>query len=113
MESPIKQKQLWEKCIEEFGGYEKCKEILSMTNINFIMNDQALREHMLKHRRQHNIFEVGDKVVSKQDRNLVKTVIIISDGLARLKCNQFDHVYPLFNFRHATDKEIAQGYRDE
>lgn len=29
------------------------------------MNAEALRRHMLEYRRQHNIFEVGDKVVKK------------------------------------------------
>ena len=72
---------------------------------------EEVRKECLEHRRANNIFEVGDKVVSKEDHELVKTVILISNGLARLKCLQFDHVYPLFNFRHATDEEIKAGKR--
>ena len=90
--------------IKQLGGYEKAKVILQAVG----------HEHdamLLEHRRANNIFEVGDKVVGKEDHKLVKTVILISNGLARLKCLQFDHVYPLFNFRHATDAEIAAGHR--
>ena len=57
--------KLYERVISDFGGYEKCKDILSQPNIGFIMNAEALRRHMLEYRRQHNIFEVGDKVKAK------------------------------------------------
>ncbi|MBO5013199.1 MAG: hypothetical protein J6C57_04065 [Paludibacteraceae bacterium] len=103
--------------IERYGYERAIRELKAMDDRAIWMISSCLkyreevRKECLEHRRANNIFEVGDKVVSKEDHELVKTVILISNGLARLKCLQFDHVYPLFNFRHATDEEIKAGKR--
>ena len=103
--------------IERYGYERVIRELKAMDDRAIWMISSCLkyreevRKECLEHRRANNIFEVGDKVVSKEDHELVKTVILISNGLARLKCLQFDHVYPLFNFRHATDEEIKAGKR--
>lgn len=100
--------------IENLGGYERAKHEFKMIEEmtpRFPDEVKTNNRLLLEYRREHNIFEVGDKAVSKEDHELVKTVILISNGLARLKCLQFDHVYPLFNFRHATDEEIKAGRR--
>ena len=103
--------------IERYGYERAIRELKAMDDRAIWMISiclkyrEEVRKECLEHRRANNIFEVGDKVVSKEDHELVKTVILISNGLARLKCLQFDHVYPLFNFRHATDEEIKAGKR--
>ena len=103
--------------IERYGYERAIRELKAMDDRAIWMISSCLkyreevRKECLEHRRANNIFEVGDKVVSKEDHERVKTVILISNGLARLKCLQFDHVYPLFNFRHATDEEIKAGKR--
>ena len=102
--------------IDQFGGYEKAKRALEreirLTSPNTFYC-LKLDEALLQHRRQHNIFEVGDKVVSKENNEFVYTVITVDGGLGRLKNILFDHVYQLHNFRHATDAEIEAGKRLE
>ena len=96
--------KFYERVISDYGGYEKCKDILSQPNIGFIMNAQALREHMLEYRRQHNIFEVGDKVVYKHPIGIDRVVSVTDE-----------HLIPrfLWRIRHATDEEIKAGKRLE
>ena len=67
----------------------------------------------LEYRRQHNIFVVGDKVVSKNGCELVSEITYLQGGLAKIKNEKFDHVYSLQDFRHATDAEIEAGKRLE
>ncbi|QTD62668.1 hypothetical protein [Acinetobacter towneri] len=109
-----------ERVISDFGGYEKCKDILSQPNIDLIMNAHGLREHMLEYRRQHNIFEVGDKVVfgsglnadlftikskPKKKNGVLLLPVILSNGSWFDLMEQF--------VRHATDEEIKVGKRLE
>ena len=102
--------------IEQLGGYERAKHEFEMIKEmkpiypgEIETNDRLL----LEYRRQHNIFEVGDKVVSKENNGFVYTVITVDGGLCRLKNVLFDHVYPLHDFRHATNEEIKAGKRLE
>ena len=112
--------KFYERVISDFGGYEKCKDILSQPNIDFIMNAQGLREHMLEYRRQHNIFEIGDKVVfieSELKNPRLMTVIEVSEpicGFLMAECNLgiTNGFYPS-RYRHATDEEIKAGKRLE
>lgn len=96
--------------IEQLGGYEKAK---SKLRDNGSLHAERLKKALLEYRRQHNIFEVGDKVVSKKNNEFVYTVITVDGGLGRLKNVLFDHVYPLHDFRHANDAEIEAGKRLE
>ena len=98
--------------IERLGGYEKVNKAVKKIDIR---SDRykRLKAALLEYRRQHNIFEVGDRVVSKENNEFVYTVITVDGGLGRLKNILFDHVYPLHNFRHATDEEIKAGKRLE
>ena len=89
------------------GGYEKAKVILQAVG----------HEHdamLLEYRRQHNIFEVGDKVIGTKlfdDRIFefqyylpeLSMAVISKDGAA-IGLNQL---------RHATDAEIKAGKRLE
>ena len=98
--------KFYERVISDFGGYEKCKDILSQPNIDFIMNAQGLREHMLEYRRQHNIFEAGDKVawinsIAPNDPRLFE----IEENLGEKP--------DTWSLRHATDAEIKAGKRLE
>lgn len=68
---------------------------------------------LLEYRRQHNIYEAGDLVVSKNGCELVSEITYLQGGLAKIKNEKFDHVYSLQDFRHATDEEIKAGKRLE
>ena len=96
--------------IEKLGGYERASKIANCKS-GVVHPTKSLLDALLEYRRANNIFEVGDKVVSKENNEFVYTVITVDGGLGRLKNILFDHVYPLHNFRHATDAEIAAGHR--
>ena len=101
--------------IEQLGGYEKAKVILQA----------VAREHdamLLEYRRQHNIFEVGDKVVYKPSmvQGVIFTVIGFDDfGWMKTEAffEGFDHPKrfsedpPFSDIRHATNEEIKAGRR--
>ena len=105
--------KLYERVISDFGGYEKCKDILSQPNVGFIMNVQALREHMLEYRRQNNIFEIGDYFVNYAD-DAVYTALSI-DQNNRMHGKSGDKnvwtYFGRFGLRHATPEEIKAGSR--
>lgn len=109
--------------IEQLGGYEKAKQKYSERPFDLAWSD--IGKALLKHRRANNIFEVGDKIISAFDniemfgnstveiarfRDDINCIDLIEGTYVRLTngcdCN-------LDQFRHATQKEIAQGYRDE
>lgn len=108
--------KFYERVISDFGGYEKCRDILSQPNIDFIMNAQGLREHMLEYRRQHNIFESGDPVVSrcadKETRIFTYQETIGKNILVKCKKGK-GYCYPKKWFSHANDAEIKAGKRLE
>ena len=115
--------------IEQLGGYEKTKEILSRErnsenidpviylNGNEILID-AICDALLEHRRQHNIFEVGDKVVVREcsgiggasdaiDLMTVKSIDAFGVRMTNSLCPW------AIQIRHATDAEIKAGKRLE
>ena len=86
--------------IEQLGGYEKAKVILQTVG----------HEHdamLLEYRRQHNIFEVGDKVVIKAEPFWPEDYIIQTVGQ--------EHIgkWYMAAWKHATDAEIKAGKRLE
>lgn len=108
--------------IEQLGGYEKAKAFLNATSFTIdeliMMQRSGLRSQhvekaLLEYRRQHNIYEAGDLVVSKNGCELVSEITYLQGGLAKIKNEKFDHVYSLQDFRHATDEEIKAGKRLE
>ena len=108
--------------IEQLGGYERAKAFLNATSFTIdeliMMQRSGLRtQHvekaLLEYRRQHNIYEAGDLVVSKNGCELVSEITYLQGGLAKIKNEKFDHVYSLQDFRHATDEEIKAGKRLE
>ena len=121
--------------IEQLGGYERAikmsKEWESsidgdipldtmMYSYDFgIFSWGDLQSALLEYRRQHNIFEVGDAVIRKQNGRLYYLIVDIdNDGQeflihhdkgAKFKdCRIFDNIC---NFKHATDAEIKAGRR--
>ena len=85
--------------IEHLGGYQAAKEFLNETLNNKYPNEILNRE-LLKHRRQHNIFEIGDLYVfpekySKQ--SVIHKVDSLNSGKGCI--------------RHATPEEIKAGRR--
>lgn len=117
--------------IERLGGYEKAKAFLNATSFTIdeliMMQRSGLRtQHvekaLLEYRRQHNIFEVGDKVVFANDvyadyDNVVsidfigKFDLMVSDHTKGFQLNEFCAWSKII--RHATDEEIKAGKRLE
>ena len=102
--------------IEKLGGYEKAKEWHDENTDKEwvgIYHMPKLYLALLEHRRQHNIFEVGDCVVKtnpKIKHAHVRVVISTSpSGGAVLDYHGFPYKFPCV--RHATDEEIEAGRR--
>ena len=130
--------------IEQLGGYEKAKEIVfdplhpQMTHVSndgrhwvneeFAhipeINEQMqgmikisdIRHSLLEHRRQHKIFEVGDKVVFREcsgiggasdaiDLMTVKSIDAFGVRMTNSLCPW------AIQIRHATPEEIKAGRR--
>ena len=102
--------------IEQLGGYGAAKKFIN-GECSDGFDVQSLRDALLEYRRQHNIYEIGDSIVTNDDA---------SDGkVYAVEKNHFNEHFKIrskdgFRYcrlwridRHATDKEIAQGYRDE
>ncbi len=92
--------------IEQLGGYEKAKVILQTVG----------HEHdamLLEYRRQHNIFEVGDKVIKTHPKNTILWPVlgVYKNGGVWLDYKGFCWKPP--SVRHATDEEIKAGKRLE
>ena len=96
--------------IEQLGGYERAKHEFEMIKEmkpiypgEIETNDRLL----LEYRRQHNIFEVGDKVVIKAEPFWPEDYIIQTVGQ--------EHIGKWYTaaWKHATDAEIKAGKRLE
>lgn len=104
--------------IEQLGGYEKAKEYLK-TLESIPMHEQTedtimwLPHELLEYRRQHNIYEIGDKV----SHTIFSSIFTINDvqsySVLATTNTGYHTSLNIVLIRHCTDKEIAQGYRDE
>lgn len=98
--------------IERLGGYEAAKAEGEKWGFDDFLNNQ-----LLEYRRQHNIFEVGDKVVLLGDGtwgHLFEVEKMSPKGRkpTKLKTNVFGNFHVGHNImRHATDAEIKAGRR--
>lgn len=97
--------------IEMLGGYEKARRIAECKSGVFHPTRQLLAA-LLEYRREHRIFEEGDKVVFVDDfmHGEIMTVawtrkgeVWMDDGAKR--CTDLSMI------RHATDAEIKAGHR--
>ena len=100
--------------IEQSGGYEKAKnhrDYLASYGSEFAGVSQKeineLNTALLNYRRQHNIFEVGDKVVVKDHPFWPEDYVIHTV--------EQEHIgkWYMSAWRHATDEEIKAGKRLE
>lgn len=96
--------------IENLGGYESAKYKL---RDNGSLHSERLKKALLKYRRQHNIFEVGDKVIKTHPKNTILWPVlgVYKNGGVWLDYKGFCWKPP--SVRHATDAEIKAGKRLE
>ena len=105
--------------IEQLGGYERAKHEFEMIKEmkpiypgEIETNDRLL----LEYRRQHNIFEVGDKVVSRCADKEIR-IFTYQETIGRnilVKCKKGKgYCYPKKWFSHTNDAEIKAGKRLE
>ncbi len=113
--------------IEQLGGYEKAKEALiaeqrskNIDPVIYINGDEvlidAIDDELLEYRRQHNIFEQGDPVVSRCADNETR-IFTYQETIGKnilVKCKKGKgYCYPKKWFSHANDAEIEAGKRLE
>lgn len=113
--------------IEQLGGYEKASEDFKKLHLNlkeqqksnkvFMDAFDALKTELLEYRREHNIFEVGGKVVVLTNALgnkyiwIVKSIDGIMVEISQLgQPNEWVHYSEI---AHATDAEIKAGKRLE
>lgn len=118
--------------IEQLGGYEetvKFRDLKQSEIDGCIPRSTRLYSHdfglfewgslldcLLEYRSQHGIFEIGDKVVSTLSGNeFWMEVVCTIEGFHKkmIITNGGGHSIHHYDFRHATDSEIAKGKRDE
>lgn len=94
--------------IEKLGGYESTK---SKLRDNGSLHAERLKKALLQYRRQHNIFEVGDKVVSidKYSNDMIFTVAELTSKNVFTSMEFGEIAYSFV--RHATPEEIKAGRR--
>ena len=102
--------------IEQLGGYGAAKaEANSPIKLLNFFNYEQLEKELLEYRREHNIFEEGDWIIYDDDLMVFAMWSKHHNeyayiGYANADDGALEHRSA---FRHATDEEIAQGYRDE
>lgn len=85
--------------IEKLGGYDRAKDALELP-LDYGFSDDDIKAALLEYRRQHNIFEVGDKIIFYIVGN---SVMEYADCLNMFLSQSL--------IRHATDAEIKAGKR--
>ena len=91
--------------IEQLGGYEYLSGFYKRAVAHgFILAE--IKEELLEYRRQHNIFEVGDKVV------WINSIAPNDPRIFEVKASLGEKP-DTWSLRHATDREIKAGKRLE
>ena len=109
--------------IEQLGGYEKTKDhrdyLIDFGNEFNRPNKyevNKINNALLEYRSKHNIFEVGDKVVSRCADKEIR-IFTYQETIGRnilVKCKKGKgYCYPKKWFSHANDAEIKAGKRLE
>ena len=101
--------------IEQLGGYEAAKKFTNGECADGF-DVQGLRDALLEHRRKHNIFEVGDKVVYKGEaglNGLFEIERLTKTGKPKtVKTERFGNFPCRYcEVQHATPEEIKAGRR--
>ena len=102
--------------IEQLGGYEAAKAEGEEWGFDDFLNNQ-----LLEYRRQHNIFEVGDKVVYRalpherlfSVRYVGDDEIVVYELWDEMGAKTFTEKHPYSDIDHATNEEIKAGKRLE
>jgi len=96
--------------IERLGGYERAKSIADCKS-GIVHPTQQLLDALLEYRREHNIFEVGDKVVSidKYSNDMIFTVAELTSKNVFTSMEFGEIAYSFV--RHAKAEEIKAGCR--
>lgn len=117
--------------IKKLGGYERAKGIRDINIQEFdgdasgvtihYMGDSFIQEDLvlalLEHRRENNIFEVGDLVVrkNKKSKPLIWEVVgysnVFKDSAICDNENELLNHFSFKDIRHATPEEIKAGHR--
>ena len=97
--------------IEQLGGYEAAKNQAKDKSIGFLVD---INNELLEYRRQHNIFEIGDKIVSTLDgsedwKNAICEILAFHKKMAIT--TGFSCAIHHYDYRHATPEEIKAGKR--
>ena len=98
--------------IEKLGGYEKAKKKYAERPFELAWSD--ISDALLEYRREHGIFEVGDKVVLIKGKRALLVMFIVEVNTETLCIKNRDGATIIFNklhIRHATDEEIKAGHR--
>ena len=95
--------------IEQLGGYEAAKAEGEKWGFDDFLNNQ-----LLEYRRQHNIYEIGDKIVSTLDgsedwKNAICEILAFHKKM--VITTGFSCAIHHYDYRHATDEEIKAGRR--
>ena len=111
--------------IEQLGGYERAKDGLHRLKLekkdlltcgDLVVVESEIDAALLEYRRQHNIFEVGDLVVSRCADKEIR-IFTYQETIGRnilVKCKKGKgYCYPKKWFSHANDAEIKAGKRLE
>ena len=105
--------------IEQLGGYERAKHEFEMIKEMKLIYPGEIETNdrlLLEYRRQHNIFDVGDKVVSRCADKEIR-IFTYQETIGRnilVKCKKGKgYCYPKKWFSHANDAEIKAGKRLE
>lgn len=101
--------------IEQLGGYTKARKTLEQVKARdhkYAQNFErpALEKALLEYRRQHNIFEVEDKVVFI-NQNMSSSIKTIKEILNDTHVSFNFHGFHVKLIRHTTDAEIKAGRR--
>lgn len=108
--------------IEQLGGYEKAKRELqlkidgSVLQCCMSVTADMIKAALLEHRRQHNFYEVGDKIVysslnCSKSIKTVETVTPVRKKPKTFRSGRFGRLRVTDDVRHATDAEIEAGHR--
>ena len=108
--------------IEQLGGYERAKDGLHRLKLekkdlltcgDLVVVESEIDAALLQYRRQHNIFEVGDKVAHPKFSNMnIYEICEIKGDLFTVFYDRKSHSFKS-DVRHATDEEIKAGKRLE
>lgn len=98
-------------------GYEKARS-LSMSQVGLKKDMSDLQRQLLQHRRENNIFEVGDKVVLNRysgdfarDHDDIYKIVSFENDLETQVLLSHSVRSSTQHIIHATDAEIEAGHR--